>query len=279
MGKPSIFSSDYKKIMHRRKIVFRVSIVLVALAVVLLMYGKSTIPNLKKLAGNIKMYSKIDAGKYNDSNAVNDKKDVKGKDAKNDAADKVSPDKKESGKYQIKVSDAETVAVTYEKDEKGIKITGIEPDDGNISFDIKDDMQAITFDNPKAGDIWIVDANGNSKKLNPDFYKMSGGTRQVFYKNEIMKRYNNDYVWAAKPKFLKDGRIVYQSNLPWFKDVKYIYIWVVDMDGQNNNMVANTNSTNAVSYGGFLNDGRLIIEHSGAKYAVNVDKKKIEAID
>lgn len=279
MGRPSIFSNDYKRIMRRRKIIFRISIVLVALAAVLFIYSKPTIPNLKKLAGNIKIHSNIKNNDSRENTAKNDKGASQNAGAQPESASTDAQVQTSAGEYLLKLSDTESITVTYEKSGSDIKITGIKPEGKDISFDIRDDGKAIVFDNPELGDIWVADATGALRKVTPDYYKQTGEGGRIFYKDEIMKRFSNSYVWAARPKFLKDGRIVYQSHLPWFTNIRYYYFWVVDGDGQNNKMVVNTKQTNPLSYNGFLDDGRLVVEYSGAKYALNVDLKRIEAIN
>jgi hypothetical protein len=55
MGRLSIYSKDYYKIIRRRRMIFRISILLTALAVIFFTYNKSFIPNLKKLADGLKL--------------------------------------------------------------------------------------------------------------------------------------------------------------------------------------------------------------------------------
>ena len=43
--------------------------------------------------------------------------------------------------------------------------------------------------------------------------------------------------------------------------------------------ILNTNETQPIKYSGFMDDGRLIVEFGGARYAVNPDNKRTDRID
>jgi len=284
MGKPSIFNSNYHKIMRRRKIVFRTLIMIAALAVIFFTYNKSAIPNLKKFAGNLKLSQKESTSK------IEQPKDVNIEDKENDKKDNVEANPQEQkepvvessqGEFSFKFPSDESISIIYEKKGEDVTITGIKPGDNGIAYDIRDDGKAIVFDNPKISDIWLYNVDGSSLKLNTDSYKQlkENGTYNQFDKLEIMERFNYNYVWASKPKFLKDGRIVYQSNLPWFKEINSIYLWVLNSDGSENRRFLSTGQSEPVQYTGFTEEGRLIIEFGGNKYTFDIEDGSKQRID
>ncbi len=263
MRRPSMFSKDYYKVMKRRKITAWVLIILAVIFVgfFILIDGSSYI---KEFAKGIKSSQKKQIVDKNiptptesptNDGAIDDKS---GKDTK-----------KEEGKYEFSISDGVKISILYTKENEEFKFTGIEPEDKGVFFDIRSDGKAIVFDNPVTSDIYICNENGEIKKVNPDYYKQSGklGNGAKFYKKDIMAKYQNKYVWASKPKFLKDNRIIYQSNLPWFKTENTIYIWIIDSDGNNNKNLFDTKQSQPATYK-MADDGKLIVEYGGNKRLV-----------
>ena len=286
MGKPSMFSKDYHKRMWRRKIIFRTLILIIAFGIIFLTYNRSAIPNLKKIIGNvippimkdINLQTKV---------TPTPKKDiipnvVKGDKEKPDSNTVQKPDEQitTTGEYIFKLSDIENLTIIYSKNENN-RFTGIKSSDAGVTFDISDDGKAVVFDNPKTSDIWICNINGEFKRLNSDKFIEFGNDKAVFNKSKVMAQFENNYIWAARPKFLKDGRVIYQSYLPWLSSTNNCYLWVVDSDGQNNRYIlaGATDGSGPVKYTGFTQDNMLIIESSGKKYVVNVDDKSKQRID
>lgn len=265
MRRPSMFSKDYYKIMKRRRITAGV---LIALAIIfasffILTDGSSYIKEFVKGIKSSQKKQIVDKNTPTPTPA---------KDKTNDGAidDKSGKDtKKEEGQYEFNISDGVKISILYTKENEEFKFTGIEPEDKGVFFDIRSDGGAIVFDNPVTSDIYICNANGEIKKISPDFYKQSGksGDGAKFYKKDIMAKYQNKYIWASKPKFLKDNRIVYQSNLPWFKTENTIYIWVIDSDGNNNKKLFDTKQSQPATYK-MADDGKLIVEYGGNKQFV-----------
>lgn len=282
MGKPSIFNKDYHKIMRRRKIVFRTIIILSALAVIFITYDKSAIPNLKKFAANLKLPFK--AGMINKEAKqpqVPPAEEIPDNNEEITNNEEVKPES-EQGEYSVKLSSTETLEIIFEKKGDDKRFTGIRPDNLGVSFDIREDGKAMVFDNPRTSEIWLCNIDGSLLRLNPDTYvqqRSTGGGYNKYNKADIMERYQNKYVWAAKPKFLKDGRVVYQSNLPWFMEINKYYLWAVNIDGTDNRKVLNTDSTEPIEYYGFTEDGRLIIVLYGNRYVFNIDGRNIQKID
>lgn len=286
MGKPSIFNSDYHKIMRKRKIIFRTVIVVIALGAIFLAYNKSAFTDLKKILADL-------GGSLNNSNQIQNQKQQEdspgagganhnqdtsssqgqGKNAAGNTLPQVT-----AGEFTFTYPNKEVLSITYEKKDNDVKLTGISSDDKGISFSVRDDGKSIVFDNPKINGIWIYNADGTSKRLDPDVYRQVGGEELVFSREYVLRQFNN-YIWAARPQFLKDGRIVYQSYIPWFKKKNNIYLWVTDSSGSSNKWLLNTGQTGLLSYGGFTQDNRLIVQLGSIKYALNVEDGSLVKIN
>lgn len=283
MAKPSIFSGEYQRIMKRRRRLFRIVAVLAALCIIFLVYYKPNLPKLKSIVENIKLpdiiniqdNKKNDEKKQDIANNAAEEKKSSGEEKKNNEQESGS---KDSGESKYSFPNGEVIYITYKKDGNDIKLTGISPERKDISYDIRGDGKSIVFDNPKISDIWVFNIDGTSRKISPDVYKQSGENGGVFTKKSVMEQYQNNYVWASKPKYLKDGRIVYQSNLPWFREKNNYYIWVVNEDGGNNRLVTGTDSDGPAEYYS-VSDNSIIIAVNGVKYEVNVDKRSKQAVN
>jgi hypothetical protein len=292
MGKPSMFSSNYRRIMRRRKILSRVLIILCALLVVFIIYNKSAVEGLRKIAGNF--ISSIQDG----INGTGESKPEEsgGTNAGNipsQAAPSPTPaatptptpggENKPSdnteGEYVFQFPNGEKLNITYSREGEDIRFTGIKTDNKGISYDIRGDGKAIVFDNPQISDIWIYTADGQYRKLDPAFYTSTKDGQTTRYDKAWAMKTFGGYVWAAAPAFAPDGRIVYQSYLPWFKSKNTYYLWVVGADGRNSRLVLPTNQSVLARYSGYSSDGKLIIELAGGKYAVNISKGTMEKVN
>lgn len=285
MGRPSIFNKDYHRIMRRRRILFRVAIVAAAFVIIFVTYNKSAILDFDKIADRLRNLTINNTVQKEEGNIAKSQDTDISKAAGNEATKLEKPDEQqktdeiEKGEYVFKFPNGDFFSILYEKKGEDKRFTGIKPADSGIYFDIRDDGKAIVFDYHRLSDIWIYNIDGSSQKLSPDTYEKSGENREVYNKNDIMEEYDYNYIWAARPKFLKDGRIVYQSYLPWFRDENAYYLWVINSDGKNNNKSPGISQSQPIKYINFMEDGRLVVELDGIKYALNIDdgsKQKIE---
>ncbi|KPU46032.1 hypothetical protein OXPF_05130 [Oxobacter pfennigii] len=265
MGKPSIFNNNYHKIMRRRRMFFRLGIIFVALVIIIVTYDRSIITNFKNMVSNINLFSKADV----ENDAEEKKQD---KDTELEESPQVLPEepKTSQGEFIFQLTDTEHIFLIYEKLGDNIKFKEINSVNIGIYYDISEDGKAIVFENPRTSDIWLYHVDGKHLKLNPDNYR-------EYKKADIMAVYNN-YSWASRPKFLKDGRILYQSNLPWFKKVNSYYLWVVNSDGSNNRLILQKGEQEPATYGDFTPEGDLIIEFGGQKYILNAKTRGIQKI-
>ena len=277
MGKPSMFSSNYHREIRRRRIINTLLILLSLLVIGMIVFNKQTITYFNKFKASVNTPVKRNAKQIEGS------KNNTGKNKQDSAKPKPAEQKpaepaKNNGSFTFAFPDNTSVSIEYTQENDEKKFTGISQNNNGITYDIRDDGKAITFDYPKTSDIWIFNIDGSSKKLNPDFYKSTGGNGKIFKKSDILERYSN-YMWAAKPKFLKDGRILYQSYVPWFRKTNNCILWAVSADGTSNRMILDTKQTDPVTYSGFTDGGKLIIEIKGTKYALDADSRRKVKID
>ena len=285
MGRPSIFNKDYHRIMRRRRILFRISIVAAAFVIIFVTYNKSAILDFDKIADRFRNLTINNAGQKDEGNITKSQDTGISNAAGTEAPKQEKPaqqqktDEIEAGEYVFKFSNGDYFSILYEKKGEDKRFTGIKPADCGIYFDIRDDGKAIVFDYHRLSDIWIYNIDGSSQKLSSDTYEKLGGYSEVYNKNDVMEEYDYNYIWAARPKFLKDGRIVYQSYLPWFRDENAYYLWVINSDGQNNKKSPGISQSQPIKYIDFMEDGKLVVELDGIKYALNIDdgsKQRIE---
>jgi hypothetical protein len=276
MRRPSIYSKDYYKIKRRRKIAMGSIIVCTVLIVITMIYNKAAMQSLQKLTAGLKLSQRDKTQQLNNNppqSGNSQQNDGKSQDGKTSDTSKNQEEtsKDIEGEYTVKLPSGDSLTMITEKKDNDTIYKGIK-DSQDISYNISDDGKSIVFDYPKSSDIWICAIGGQAQKLNPDTYK-------EYDKASIMKQYGSSYIWAAKPFFLKDGRIVYQSYLPWFKNTNSYYLWVVGSDGKNNRLVTGTDQGEPVKYAGFTDNGELIIEYGGAKFSVNIDSRSKKAIN
>lgn len=285
MGKPSMYSRDYHRVMRKRKILFRTTIVIAAFAVIFLTYSKSIIPSIMKVVDNLRNQPNSSISEIDKNNSVENNHVDSNKPGTSDAIKETGQNEQKktddimTGEYVFKFENGDFFSITYEKNSDDMKFTGIKPTDSGIQFDIRDDGKAIVFDYHKTNEIWIYYIDGTFKRLDSDFFTKIGQDEEVFSKADIMEEYGDSYIWAASPKFLKDGRIVYQSFLPWFKEDNSYYIWVIKSDGGDGSILLRTEEKQPIKYGGFTGDGKLLVTLSGTKYALNVEDGSIQAAE
>lgn len=275
MGKPSMFSNNYKQQLKRR----RINTTLFILLIVSIGFfgGKYYLDqhNISLISStrNNKIVQKV-----SNSNLWSQlrskfikKKTIAVKPAPIKAP--VIPIKPIETKPQIsKIKTFEYVSksgekynVEYEELNSIVIIKGLKDDTNTSNFDISKDNSSITFDVKADNNIMICDSKGNFKVISRGSYKTIS-TRKVFTKESIIARYKG-YIWAAKPHFTLDGRVIYVSRLPFIRQDNTLYVWSMNIDGSNNkNLFKLGRDINMLSYEGYDNTGRLKVKISGVEY-------------
>lgn len=251
MGKPSIFSSKYEQQMKRR----RINIILIILILVSAVFfaGKYY---LNKNDINIKLFKRNEPVKQQvKEKTLNNNTDT----TKNTPTQKKDNTQNEQlFSYEYKSSKS-LIKIEYAikgNEKQFVKLTG-----SSTSYDISLDKKYIVFDDAALNDIILADINGNFKNITKQFYK-SYSTGQVYQKDAVLK-VNPNYIWSLKPHFTNDNRIVYISQLPYFKRQGEFYLWSANLDGSNHRKIGLIgNDFNSIVYDGYDSEGNLRIKSS-----------------
>ncbi|SEF84523.1 hypothetical protein SAMN05660865_01164 [Caloramator fervidus] len=238
MGKPSIFSRDYEKIMRRR----RINMILFILLIISIIYffGDKFF--------NINFLKGIKFGNQNEKKSSSlVKKDLKN-DYKTENSVNIIKYKKEDGSF---------IQIYVDKD----KIVDIKDPSGNTNFDISDDKTFVVFDDIKSGKIIMFDTV-NFTEISKDYYR-SPKLGKIFYRKDILKS-NPNYIWAAKPYILSDKKVIFISQLPYFKKNSQLYLWILDLKTKNSKRISSLSikDVNSVEYIPYSEGLKIKIENN-----------------
>lgn len=275
MAKPSMFSRNYEKQMRRRKI----NIILTILIIISAAYfgGKYYID---KNNLNITLFK----GK---KTADNTPKDSKKAEPQKEKPQEQQPQQAEQPKDSQPPAENKASVIEYKSPDGRIynievisngvakEISGLKEESGTVKYDISSDKQSIAFEDKSLNDIIIGKTDGSFTKISRDSYK-TVSTKKVLSKEGILKTYPN-FIWAQKPKFTSDGRVVYISDLPYIKNDNDLYIWTVNIDGSNHKRVGEfTGNIDSVSYDGTAEDNSLKIKINNQSYVLPQGSYKVE---
>ncbi|SKA90075.1 hypothetical protein SAMN05443428_11032 [Caloramator quimbayensis] len=263
MGKPSIFSSKYEQQMKRR----RINIILIILILISAAYfGGKYYLNKNNINININIFKNR---KTTEKKAENQKSNVNIDNTKNtEVPNKNTNTSLENEKilsYEYKTANGLVLKIDYKVKGDLKEFLKLEDASSQTFYDISEDKKYIIFDDITSNDIILADINGNFKKLTKTNYK-STSTNQTYEKDKILSS-NPQYVWSRKPHFTKDGRIVYISQLPYFRRQGEFYLWVVKFDGSGHKKVGLIgNDLNGITYDGYDSEGNIRIKSQNAIY-------------
>lgn len=263
MNKPSIFSNDYKKRVKKRKlntflfVLLIISITFFGGKYYLDRHNVSFISNIQnsKIVKSIHLpnwWSKSkDKSSSKSSNTVKPKNEDKELPTKvitttQDAvtagaieASQAAAASNDVYEYSYKAKDKNSYSVEYTKLNSLIQITGLKEITGTSEYSISKDKSMIVFDIKDENSIITCDSLGNFKVISKPFYK-THSTNRIITKEAATSRYKN-FVWAQKPYFTMDGRVIYVSRLPYIRADSTIYLWSVNVDGSNHKKISELN--------------------------------------
>jgi hypothetical protein len=168
------------------------------------------------------------------------------------------PEEKINAYYEYKSADGKIYKLEYTETLGNKEYTGVKNDSVEIQFDISGDKKKIVFCS-LSGDVVVGDDKGVIKKINSDSYRSKSAG--ITIEKGTTLQYYPEYIWASKPHFTSDNRVVYITYLPYLKGANNFYMWVLNIDGSTNRMVGKlTNDINKIVYDGFSTDGALRIK-------------------
>lgn len=260
MGKPSIFSNDYEQRMRKRRKMKIINTILFLLIIISATYfgvnyykegNKIDFDSIfKNITGNIEnngnepRKNNADVPNANNSSPQNNESE--------------QTEEKAVSYYEYSGSDGKTYRLEYVETLGRREFTGVKSGSEEVQCDVSQDGSKIVFCTTSE-DVVISDEQGKIKKINSDSYK-SKSAGITIEKQATMKNYPG-YVWAAKPHFTSDNRVVYITYLPYLKGANTFYMWVVSIDGSSQRMAGKlTNDMDRIIYDGYSADGALKIK-------------------
>lgn len=211
MAKPSIFSSNYRKEVKRkrnRRIALIIIIILIVTGGGLFIIKKS---DIKSMIQSFKS-SKNEVKESNESP----------KDASEDEkSEEKEEEVEENKKVEATLPSNEQITLEVDKDNK---ILSIESNNSNLQSILNDSSdKAILYDISEQT-MALVDNTGNVTDIT---YKQYKSTKGRITTREAMLSGDSDFNWTRDPKFVGDNLIIYTSSLPWFTDE--LYLWKYDI--------------------------------------------------
>ncbi|WP_186431296.1 hypothetical protein [Clostridium sp. BSD9I1] len=238
MGKPSIFSSNYKRRMRRRRILIALITVCVISAVTATWL--LTKNGFKKKITDIKtdfLTKENERSKQiNDESKNKDNLNKKQSEAKT-PVQKTPEQKKEEG-YELTLANGTKIKVVYEGQREEKKFKHIVPLESKTQYDISPNGKAVVVFDDKIQRIKYMDISGKVTDITRNQYVSTSGNVVINHDEWLQSK--PDYIWCTSPKFIDDNNIAYISQLPWLnKSTKYI--WITNIQGSNHVYVQTVN--------------------------------------
>lgn len=260
MGKPSIFSNDYGHKMRKRKKMAIINTILVILILISAAYFGGNYYFDKKGIDFTNIFKSIKESIDKNQTVPNENNNIKpSTDTPSNINDESKqPEEKTNAYYEYKSTDGRIYKLEYTEISGNKEFSGVKNEAAEIQFDISKDKKKIVFGS-LSGDIVVGDDQGVIKKISSDSYRSKSAGITIEKKTTL--QYYPEYIWAAKPHFTSDNRVVYITYLPYLKDANIFYMWVLSIDGSSNRMVGGlTNDINKIVYDGFSSEGALRIK-------------------
>lgn len=264
MGKTSIFSKDYEKIMRRRKKRLRIVYFLTFLVVILLSMKivKYDFSNIHQRLQTLISRQGYNTDSVEDTKAENDIDEIEEKNQKLD--EKKIEDKKVEENTEEKV----TIVLNginlnlILKSEQGVKsIVNIENKPENYYYDLSNNgKNALIIDNLQ--NIYLTNVTGDIIDLTLKQYIAPDG--EIFEKNNIIATYNG-YLWHSSAKFLSDNKIAYITNIPYFGYDLNRYVSIIDIKSKSHETLWNMKGEN-INFGNFHKKGLEVTIDGNIRY-------------
>lgn len=235
MGKPSIFSKDYKKRMKRRKRWITLVIIGIVVAIGAIIFN-SEIKNMDFTNMRAKIQAWVDSGKP--------EKTVEETPVEENSGEEIEkPEEKVPEKLYMDFNINEGVILKAEyTEEGGKKFVAVDPIDG-YTFNISPTGQKLlVLDNNQ--NIKVCSLDGNIVDATKATYVSKSGT--TFIKDNILTS-NPGYTWHSEAKFIDDNYIVYVSEMPYFNTGGSTkYLWIHDLTNNTDNTIWSVKGSNIV---------------------------------
>lgn len=243
MGRPSIFSREYKRKMRARRMknIFLTLIVIIAAGAFLLRDNVRTWLNHKVNTVYVSKNNVIGLVTNKVRNVLSEHKTEenrdfgKDKDNQEKTMERETDSKKNTAEgnslpveqsYQMNLNSGKVVNVIYEQigDKKRFKGASGEND---IYFNISPSGTSIVILDQSSQDMFFMNEAGTVEDITKKQYVSTSGV-DVYNKDEQIAK-TPEYIWHGTPKFIDEDNVVYISNLPWFNKKGERFIWKVNL--------------------------------------------------
>lgn len=265
MGKPSIFSKNYNKQVKRRRRVRFVSIGVIAVCIgtgVLYLSDNMFIFEVAKE----KVISVLKLNK--DSNKEIDDIEAQEEVQKVDNTEEETLAKEEKPESKVQRSQGvdlgSNITANIILSEESSKTTIIDVEKNpTLEFNISDKKDAVVLLNKETQDMFLWTLDG---KLEDITKKEFIDTENNKYPKGKQLSLNPNLIWAAKPTFISENKILYLSKLPWFDTNHKLFVWTYDI----------SKKTHALALDKRLQgDNIKVVESNGEKVKLDIDGQVI----
>lgn len=214
MSKTSIFSSKYEKRQRRKRFFRNLLFLIVLLAALILIFRKPIMEMIEKVKQDIAQeeVQKEEILEQLPETVINEEAETPVEEEP--VAEKV---------YVTAVLPGSEAVSLEILEENGIKTFSPDLELNGMESDLSPaGNQAVILDS-KTQDLFLVDINGNVKDITYKVYTKKDKTYSAT-KEQILAKYNGEFVWGEQPRFLDEDTVVYMSQLPWFDERRFLYI-------------------------------------------------------
>lgn len=225
MAKTSIFSNKYEKKMRRRRFVRNLLILVALVAVVGLVIYK---PLMNKVA---EVRLKVEQENIQKETPPAENPVVTAPGAEPPAGETPVPgtgvaEQPAGNTFKVTLNSGLEVSLPYDVvDGKNVFRDVVETD--AYAGDVSPTRALAVVIDKVTQESFLVDAAGTLKEITFKVYKSKSGAQQT--REQAMAR-KPGIVWAQTPMFLDEGRVVYLSVAPWFKEEKYLWVYTIETD-------------------------------------------------
>lgn len=242
--KPSIFSSDYNKIIKKRKRIKRIIIFVIILIIVILPFSgkiRNVAPkNIRKIYNHFSSNSKKENKKVHTSTTPKPTDVKKETDLNSNTSDSQSSAvRNNNAGYDVQLSNGNKIKILYGEKDNVTKFTGIYPEDSNQYFDISPSGTSIVILDKSNQHVLLLNINSNGvvQDITKKQYISSGGT--TFTEDSYLGE-NPSYIWTDTPTFIDDTHIAYVSQVPeFYMDKTTKFVWIYNTDSKEDIYIQN----------------------------------------
>ena len=263
MSKPSIFSKDYERKMRKRKRII-VLITLISVCAIGIIIFNTKIKNLDFTNVRANIQAWVDSGKTEEELESENIKETH-----EEEPEEVKEETKAKDLFvEVVLAEGVNAKIKYIEDNGLKQIETIDVPEG-YSFNVSPQKDKVVFLDP-AQNMKVADITGNVVDITKKEYISQAGS--TFPKDQILAA-TPTYTWHSQPKFIDDNKIVYVSELPYFKNSgQKKYVWIYDAVNNIHKTVWNFIGTDIV-IGEVVPDKGITITADGAVYYLNSNEE------